>query len=156
MRVCLAGLKIICLLIIVNFENFIRPIYILFGVLLHPIQCPIAFQLIYIKKLSVITFYLIHNHFLNKNTLKINCNYIPFDAQSLFNQYTSKIKYNYILFDSNYFPNENTSKIKCYYIPFDAQSLSNRYTSKIKCNYILFDSNYFLNENISKINCNYT
>ena len=135
MRVCLAGLKIICLLIIVNFENFIRPIYILFGVLLHPIQCPIAFQLIYIKKLSVITFYLIHNHFLNKNTLKINCNYI--------------------LFDSNYFPNENTSKIKCYWIPFDAQSLFNQYTSKIKCNYILFDSNYFPNENTSKIKCYY-
>src|SRR5436190_1697101 len=101
------------------------------------------------------------NHFPNKNTSKINCNYIPFDAQSLSNRYTSKIKCNYILFNSNqcYLTfncfliniHKKLSVITSYLI---YNHLLNVNISKINCNYILFDSNYFLNKNIRKINCN--
>ena len=46
MRVCLAELKIVCLLIIVNFEIFIWPIHRLFGVLLDPSFYGFTFDLL--------------------------------------------------------------------------------------------------------------
>src|ERR1044072_9522995 len=84
------------------------------------------------QKLSVITSYLIPNHFPNKNKSKIKCNYI--------------------LFNSNHVPNVNTSKIKCY-LTSNCFPINIHQKLSVITSYLIH--NHFLNENISKINCNY-
>src|SRR5437763_1448773 len=84
---------------------------------------------------------------------KIKCNYILFDSQSLPKQkYISNFKCNYILFNSNHFPNVNTSKIKCY-LTSNCFPINIHQKLSVITSYL--NHNHFLNENISKINCNY-